>query len=268
MAMRENSASYEAPGSGSVYVAMAQALKNPPLIEAVCEFRFAPGSEWDWTIPGRLYDKIKREFPERSELHRIGVAVRHRPNDRSAPALIEAGPDRIQLKRPDGSAMVQVGPGMLAINHLRPYERWEVFRDLVLQITKAYGEVATIHPLGRIGLRYINQIPRFDRLIEQIIGIWPSLGGSLNRPVKTFYQRYELQHEMPQGVLIHQTGIQATGAGDVVMLDLDFVSEQVSELRNEESIQEWLNRAHERVEEGFVDSLTPDYYEQLLNGAS
>jgi uncharacterized protein (TIGR04255 family) len=197
---------------------MAQALKNPPLIEAVCEFRLAPGSEWDWTIPGRLYDRIRREFPERSELHRIGVAVRHPPNVPSAPALIEAGPDRVQLKRPDGSAMVQVGPRMLAINHLRPYDRWEVFRDLVLQITKAYGEVATIHPLARIGLRYINQIPRSDRLTKQIIRIWPSLYGTLNKPVTAFYQRYELQHEMPKGTLVHQTGIQTTDAGDAVVM--------------------------------------------------
>jgi hypothetical protein len=32
------------------------------LIEALCEFQFADG-EWDWTIPGLVYQQIKHEFP-------------------------------------------------------------------------------------------------------------------------------------------------------------------------------------------------------------
>ncbi|QMS90513.1 hypothetical protein HUN01_24125 [Nostoc edaphicum CCNP1411] len=32
---------------------------NPPIEEAVCEFRFAPDPAWNLTIPGLFYEKIK-----------------------------------------------------------------------------------------------------------------------------------------------------------------------------------------------------------------
>lgn len=54
---------------------MGEILKNPPLVEAVCEFQFVPESKWDWTIPGLLFEKIGKEFSERTEVHRLGVTV-------------------------------------------------------------------------------------------------------------------------------------------------------------------------------------------------
>jgi uncharacterized protein (TIGR04255 family) len=36
--------------------------KKPPIEEALCEFRFV-SQEWDLTLPGRLYDEIKDEYP-------------------------------------------------------------------------------------------------------------------------------------------------------------------------------------------------------------
>lgn len=34
---------------------------NPPIEEAVCEFRFLPAEEWDLTMPGRLQSEIGDE---------------------------------------------------------------------------------------------------------------------------------------------------------------------------------------------------------------
>ncbi|MEH2362987.1 hypothetical protein [Nostoc sp.] len=32
---------------------------NPPIEEAICEFRFAPGQVWNFTIPGLFYEKVR-----------------------------------------------------------------------------------------------------------------------------------------------------------------------------------------------------------------
>ena len=245
---------------------MGDQLKNPPLIEAVCEFRFDPASEWDWTVPGRLFDKIGKEFSERSEVRRLGVTVEQGGEKTPRPALIEAGPDRIQLKRPDGSAMVQVGPKLLVINHLRPYTNWETFRDLILGIHRTYCDIAGSNTLGRLGLRYINQIPQAEQAIEDIITLRPALSRSLDRSVSTFYQRYEFTHEDPKGILIHQTGRRLVDEKPVIMLDLDFGSEDVGEIGSADAVVDWLDRAHDRVEEGFIDSLVPSFYDRLKRG--
>jgi len=32
--------------------------RNPPIEEALCEFRFVPSQDWDPTVPGRFHKKI------------------------------------------------------------------------------------------------------------------------------------------------------------------------------------------------------------------
>src|SRR5438093_1211585 len=109
---------------------MAEKLKYSPLIEALCEFRFAPSPSWDWTIPGRLYDEIGRDFPERAQVDGVAVQFVLGPEKASAQPVIN-GPARVQMKRADGTAMVQVGPNLLVVNHLRPYVGWETFRPMI-----------------------------------------------------------------------------------------------------------------------------------------
>jgi len=244
---------------------MGARLKNPPLVEAVCELRSGPNTSWDWTIPGRLFDLLGTEFPERAEVHRVGITVQQIGMSSAGPAVIEGGPDRVQLKRADGSAMVQVGPRLLAINYLRPYETWEVFRSLVLTVFGAYSGIADISELSRVGLRYINQIPQHGLNLDQILTVRPELSGSLKRPLLSWYQRYELSHENPSGVLLHQTALQVLEAGPTVMLDLDFSSTKPA-VTDSSSLIGWLDLAHDRVEESFIDSVEPSLFEKLRGG--
>ncbi|MGC8838175.1 MAG: hypothetical protein ACP5UM_07135 [Anaerolineae bacterium] len=41
---------------------MGRKYKDPPLMEAVCEFRLAADSPWDLTIPGLIYEKLYAAF--------------------------------------------------------------------------------------------------------------------------------------------------------------------------------------------------------------
>jgi uncharacterized protein (TIGR04255 family) len=40
---------------------------NPPIIDAVCEFRFGKDTDWDMTIPGVVYREIKTNFPHKEQ---------------------------------------------------------------------------------------------------------------------------------------------------------------------------------------------------------
>lgn len=245
---------------------MSELLKHPPLVEAVCEFQFGTDSKWDWTIPGLLFEKVGEEFSERAEVHRFGVKIEQAGGKVSSPSVIETGPDRIQLKRPDGSAMMQVGPRRLIINHLKPYPKWETFRDLILKIYGTYRSIVEVGTLSRLGLRYINQIEIKNTDYRKVITVWPSLSNTLDRTVATFVQRYELKHDKPEGMLIHQTGLVQIEGKNMVMLDLDFVSSSVANIANLDSLSGWLKEAHDRVEEAFIDSLTPEMYKALKDG--
>ncbi|MFN8472778.1 MAG: TIGR04255 family protein [Anaerolineae bacterium] len=246
---------------------MGERLLSPPLIEALCEFRFTPSTSWDWTLPGRLYERISKEFPERSQLD--AIAVQFELGARSAaPSEFIRGPERVQMKRVDGSAMVQVGANLLAINHFRPYPTWEGFRTLIMSTLDNYLILAESAGFVRIGLRYINRLPisaGYFR-VNSTITVAPSLAGELDRPIQAFYQRYELAYDAPKGILIHQTGMLEDDLGRGILLDLDFGSTEPPSVTVGESLETWLDEAHTRIYDAFVASLVPEVYEQLLRG--
>jgi uncharacterized protein (TIGR04255 family) len=182
--------------------------------------------------------------------------------------MVESVPDRIQFARPNGSAIVQAGPRMLSVNHLRPYETWESFRDLILSVYRRYSEVVAPQPLARIGLRYINLIERRNRDIPDILTNAPGLAGRSDRPITSFYQRYQVRYDHPSGMLIHQTGSQDTDSKKAIALDIDFVSEPVSGVDTESAVIQWLDQAHQQVEASFIDSIPAKLFQELKFGAT
>lgn len=248
---------------------MGQPLKESPLIEVLCEFTFDQSSDWDWTLPGRLYERIGKEFSERSQVNQVVFQVQEEADNSEALPQIINVPQRIQLKRPDQTAIVQVGPHILVVNHLAPYPLWEDFRSLILRIFSAYIGLYGDFTLSGIGLRYINQIPISPEGFEvsRFITLKPNLTGVLERPLSSFYQRYDLSYESLKAVLIHQTGINETQEGEfAIILDLDFNSEEVDTLKDISKIQKWLDKAHQHLYEAFRASLNPDYYQFLKEG--
>ncbi|MGH7598840.1 MAG: TIGR04255 family protein, partial [bacterium] len=48
---------------------MGKHYKNPPLLEAVCEFKFQPHSSWNPAVPDLIYEKVKTQFPQREAMN-------------------------------------------------------------------------------------------------------------------------------------------------------------------------------------------------------
>ena len=249
---------------------MGEKLRHPPLVEAICEFRFLENGAWDWTIPGRLYERIQGEFPDRAQVQAINVQIE--PSVEGLGAVLGASiPDRVQLRRTDGSALVQVGPQMLTVNHLRPYPSWESFLAIISLILRAYHDLAPTASLGRIGLRYINQLALQEGRpnIAEYLTMAPNLNERLQRPLRAFYQRYELEQMQPKGTLIHQTGTQLINGEQLVLgLDLDFVSQDVAHLQDVAAMTGWLNEAHDLVYDAFISSIHPELLQEFKEGRS
>lgn len=246
---------------------MAEKLKYSPLIEALCEFRFVPSSSWDWTIPGRLYDEIRSDFPERAQVDGLAVQFVLGPEKTSAQPVIK-GPERVQMKRSDGTAMVQVGPNLLVVNHLRPYSDWESFCSMISDAYAKHEKIIGPTKVARIGLRYINQIPlpASDGRLEEITTLAQKLPGALDRPVAGIYHRFELNQDKPNGMLVLQLGTQRTEQGNFLMLDLDIGSSPNEVFMDATSISSWLHDAHERIDDAFFASVVPALLEKWKRG--
>ena len=65
---------------------------------------------------------------------------------------------RIELPTRDGTRIVSLGAGTVAMTELRPYDGWEAFRPRIASVLNAYSETTDLNIVFRIGLRYINRI--------------------------------------------------------------------------------------------------------------
>ncbi|MHB8763286.1 MAG: TIGR04255 family protein, partial [Deferrisomatales bacterium] len=248
-------------GSGK----MGDKLKNPPLVEALCEFRFDPAAPWDWAIPGQMYDQIKDRFPKKAQVNAVGFQLHAPAGEKPTTEAVFEGPHRVQFKRDDESAMVQVGQHLLAINQLPPYDNWEAFKKMVIEVLGIYRTIDPGASITRIGLRYINKLtapPEGPVELDDYVSVFPKLPGPLSSPLNGYFQRFEIIYEDPPGLLVHQNGLQGDGHERHIVLDLDFFSAFAGKDRPED-VSVWLDRAHDRVEDAFTVSLSPGKYEEL-----
>ena len=235
---------------------MGRLYENPPLIEAVCEFQFEPSQPWDWTIPGLVYAQVKKEFPKKKQQNVIEMEVRADPEISQS---VKGGIARMQFLREDESALVQVGPNLLAVSHLKPYPTWGKFQEMIINGLAIYRDVANPKGLKRIGLRYINrlEIPHSQIRIEDYILAVPTIPEPVPQEFATWLQRVEIPFLGANGLMIIQSGsLKQDDPNTIVfVLDLDFVTLDVRKINLDNTI-EWVIQAHDEIEKTFEACIT------------
>jgi uncharacterized protein (TIGR04255 family) len=235
---------------------MGRRYNNPPIIEALCELRFEPSLPWDLAIPGLLYEKVQDDFPKRRQVRAFETSVSASPEGVEQQVRTA---DRMQFLREDERALIQVGPDLLAVNHLKPYPTWQEFLPLVQKGFSAYREAANPKAIRRIGLRYINRIeipgPSVD--MEDYFLFYPFVGPNLPQEHGPFIVGIQIPYEGARDVLRLQLANASAETPDVVpvMLDLDYFLTKPGEVPLA-AISEWLEIAHNHVEEAFEACIT------------
>ena len=235
---------------------MSRKYKNSPIVEALCEFQFIPSQPWDMTIPGLLYEKIHNEFPEKQQKMGFGLGVR--PQDAGIEQKVELT-QRMQFLRPDKSALVQVSPDLLTVNHLKPYSTWETFKPLILNNWEIYREIANPKGFKRIGLRYINKIEFDEGPIElsDYLAYYPFIPPKLPQTHEAFNVRIEIPYEEGRDRLLLRlaSAIPEKPEAFSLVLDLDYIM-AIPERVSLEQSAEWIEKAHTEVENAFEACIT------------
>jgi uncharacterized protein (TIGR04255 family) len=226
---------------------------NPPLVEALCQFKFQPGREWDNTVPGLLYAAIRDEYPERRQKKAIEVLV----NNELA-GVTRSTVDKTQFVRADGSAMIQVGTDTLVINMLRPYGGWEQFRAAIRSALTSYNEVASPDGLVGLALRYINRIvprppePGSDAVdSDEYITFSPKVPRGLPQILGRWTQSIDI-------ILPENAGLRLTSGTSNQDQNLSFVLDiEAARDRTEiDRVDEYLEEFHQHIEQAFESCIT------------
>ncbi|TDJ01801.1 MAG: TIGR04255 family protein [Caldithrix sp.] len=240
---------------------MALKYKKAPIIEAICEFTFAPISDWDLVIPGLIYDKVKSDFPKRKQLKSLDFDI---ASDNKTVAQQVRVTDKIQLLREDEKAFIQISPNVLSINHLKPYPSWNEYLPLIQIGFKQYVEVVKNIEILRIGLRYINRIeflkseePHEKVELEDYFEFRPFIGRKLPQDYHSCKVGIQQVFEDTRDNLILQLGAEKTQASDklVIILDFDYSLVKPKQI-SVENVFDWIETAHLHIEDTFEACIT------------
>lgn len=234
---------------------MGRIYENPPLIEALCEFQFESNQPWDWTIPGLVYDKIKSDFPKKRQQNMLEVEMT--AEEKTIAQRVKGGVARMQFLREDENVLVQVGPDLLVVNHLKPYYNWINFKRYTFDVLEIYQKIVNPKGIRRVVLRYINrvEIPERHFEIEDYILAVPSIPHSIPQIFRSFITRVEIPFQSDSGILVLQTGMIPLENMAAFQMDLSFISIKL-ELIVIDSAPAWIENAHDIIEQTFETCIT------------
>jgi len=235
---------------------MGRKYNKPPIVEALCEFCFEPGLEWDITFPGLFYEKVRHNFPKKRTSRRI--EFKKVPEAKEAQVRQEIT-TFIQFLREDEKALVQITENLLVVNFLKPYPSWHQFYPEILDNLKKYIDLAKPKGVRRVGLRYINRIEfETERVkLEDYFNFYPHLSKNLPESHGYFIAGIHVLYEDGRDMLRMQLSTAESDRADMlpILLDLDYFLNKPGEIGFDQ-IGQWLEVAHSHVEDTFEACIT------------
>jgi uncharacterized protein (TIGR04255 family) len=243
---------------------MARRYRNPPIAEAVCEFRLTRDTPWDLAIPGLLYERLRAEFPHREQRLFQEVELTQGPDGlQQQIRTIE----RIFLFSEDRKTFVQIGPRIVAVNCLRPYPGWQNFKPKIEMALGALCDELEAKRFEQIGLRYINRISVPSPLVklEDYFQFYVFLGPDLPQEIGNFIAGCEFFYAEGRDVCRLQLTPAVGQSADKrdFLLDIGYSLAQSGEFERDRAL-DWIESAHTTIGQIFEGCITDRLRELFL----
>lgn len=224
--------------------------KKPPLIEALCEFRFQEIENIPNIILGRFFEQIEEEFPT-VETHK-GIGVQTQEGTLAPTIFME---ERTRFANKEGTRLIQLGAGLLVVNQLKPYNDYASFRSFIEKTLETYRKVAK-PKVQSIGLRYINKIEiNSSQSLEDVFNIGFTIPNMFNDFPDPYLLKMEFAYSDGRDklVVVLASASEDNGLKKGIMLDFGYALSKPNEI--DDNILEWLDKAHDEIEKAFYACL-------------
>ncbi len=226
---------------------MDEDYTNPPITEAICEFRIALTTEWDLTIPGLYYARVKDELPIREQRRIRNVEVVMGEEGLREELLVR---ERMHYFTPDMNHGVQVGPHLLAVNMLKPYTSWSRFRPRIEHAFRVLRDIVPVETLDGLSLHYINvlEVPEGNTDPRRYLSLIPPLREILPGNPDSLLVGCEIPFEEGRDACrIEITdAIPEKKEGSAFLLDIEYFLSSPNTLPSDDAMP-WLDIAHKRL---------------------
>ena len=201
--------------------------RNAPIEEALCEFHFGDGKEWDLATPSKLQEAFRGTYSAPPRFQQAIAANVMQPQQAAPGIALMRGIVKTQFFDESGTKLVAVAPGVLSVHILRPYCGWEAFRPRIANALENFVRVTGSSQLVRIGIRYINKITlaasggSVD--LTTLFRCVPADVPGLPEQLLSFMHRTE--HEYDRDTRLVMTLASIPDPGNEILLDLDVIRE-------------------------------------------
>lgn len=242
--------------------------KNPPIEQAICEFRFEPGMEWNLIIPGKFHIALNEAYPKTRQqtVVEFGLEVR---DGKPFELRHGEGLGNVQLVNENDNRTVDVGVDFLSISMMRPYQSpdnpksgWDEFKHRIKEALHEYWGVAQPMGVKRIGVRYINRIIVPDKtanVTEYLKCIFPDLSelSGLSGQVNGYISRTEFSYEDGVGLVLSQGKLPNQTTASEFILDIDVVWRSENIIGQDDALRK-VEDLRDRERTAFESSITDE----------
>ncbi|RXE56440.1 hypothetical protein ABH15_10200 [Methanoculleus taiwanensis] len=229
---------------------------NPPISEAVCEFRFPLDMPWDMTFPGILFENMKGTYPKRDQRWVREVVVMLGPEGLREELLVT---ERSMLSTEDGTCALQVGPRLFSVNCQKPHADWDELRPRIENAYSRFRDVIGVPGIRTLNLRYINtiEIPEEEIALGDYFSFYPTFPETLKGLPVGFISGAEFSFEEGRdNCRVELTDAVAEAPGtNAFLLNIDYYLTEEGEIAPDD-VMMWIGQAHERVETIFEACIT------------
>lgn len=245
-------------------IAEHPAFANPTIQEALCEIHFTlpQGVAWDSAIFGKFFKHVQSEFPELEPVTTAGLQVQI-PSGRVGFLPPQS---RMRYKHASRNLLLQLSEGIITVNVLPKYAGWAQMQADIVQAWSWAKDIVNPTGIARIGLRYINFIPKAGA--DEIPGDWMAPNDYVSRAVLAsqpgFLSRVEV-HTTARRKATVTVGEAVDGEQSKFVLDIDCIEE--AEQSQPLELQPVLTLLHDITWRVFSSFLTPRLRTFLEGGA-
>lgn len=240
-------------------------MRRDTIAEALCEIRFScsEGAQIPELVMGKLagaqpwttFNKVRLPISDIPASMRILD-----PNLKYQPSL--------ELRSPDGLALVKIGESVLSVHRLAPYPGGDAFEIEVQQaLNVLFSSLSAMH-LVRLGLRYINVFTREEHGVTSVSDLDQSVtvaGSPLVTPVNlNYFKTHGPEHTSLVRIAAPEFVAGPMAKPFTALVDVDVFTPAGFNCSDLEHAKRWLSEARVMEKREFFSLFTQSLREQLI----
>lgn len=231
---------------------------NAPITEALLDIKVKLPPGVDLARLATFQDAVKDFYPARRERFSWQGGFQVKPGQAPEVFPPSGGPDGYLFTSREGKQIVQARLDGFTLNRLKPYDKWESFRDEARHQWVRYREIATPEIVSRVALRYINriEIPLPMKDFREYILTTPEIAPKVPQGLAGFFMRLVIPDEKSKSVaIVTQTMEDPQEQVLPLIFDIDVFREGVFDVQGKE-MWEALEQLRDFKNEIFFNSIT------------